>query len=178
MLNESDDLDIFVMTFYSKMILEKRLRPIVDAASQKLGILRKSWLVFYDSLLIDRVFGDFIVLVLEYCPAVWCSYADTHFNLLDRVVIAVRFLLGVCLSVTLHIVDMWQYYACCIRLGLTRCPSLWCLCHCGLRAVLCLHIGIVMLLLAEEPSITAGLLFTCQYLCGTILVTEYSIVWN
>ena len=31
------------------------------------------------------------------------------------------FLTGVCLSVTLHIVDLWQYYVCCTRSGVIRC---------------------------------------------------------
>ena len=29
---------------------------------------------------------------------------------------------GVCLSVTLHIVDLWRYYVCCTRSGVTWCP--------------------------------------------------------
>ena len=29
-----------------------------------------------------------------------------------------------------------------------------------------------------RTSQTAGLLFTCQYLCGTILVTPYLLVWD
>ena len=29
-----------------------------------------------------------------------------------------------------------------------------------------------------DPYSTTGLLFPCQYLCGTILVTPYSIVWD
>ena len=33
--------------------------------------------------------------VLEYCSAVWCSAADTHLKLLDRVVSGARFLTGV-----------------------------------------------------------------------------------
>ena len=32
------------------------------------------------------------------------------------------FLLGVCLSVTLHIVDLWQYYVCLTRSGNPTCP--------------------------------------------------------
>ena len=31
--------------------------------------------------------------------------------------------------------------------------------------------------LAAEPRSIAGLLFPCQYFCGTILVTPYSMVW-
>ena len=32
--------------------------------------------------------------VLEYCSAVWCSFADTHLKLLDRAVSGARFLTG------------------------------------------------------------------------------------
>ena len=32
--------------------------------------------------------------VLEYCSAVWCSAADSHFKLLDRVVRSAGFLAG------------------------------------------------------------------------------------
>ena len=35
-----------------------------------------------------------------------------------------------------------------------------------------------MCLLAAEPRSIAGLLFPCQYLCGTILVTPCSMVWD
>ena len=35
-----------------------------------------------------------------------------------------------------------------------------------------------MRLLAAEPRSIAGLLFPFQYLCGTILVTPYSMVWD
>ena len=34
------------------------------------------------------------MLVLEYCSAVWCSAADTHIKLLDRVVSSACFLTG------------------------------------------------------------------------------------
>ena len=39
-----------------------------------------------------------------------------------------------------------------------------------------MHIGTLMRLLAAEPRSIAGLLFHCQYLCGTILVTPCSMV--
>ena len=41
-LKESDDLIILGVTFDSKMTLEKHLRSVSRAASQSLGILRKS----------------------------------------------------------------------------------------------------------------------------------------
>ena len=37
---------------------------------------------------------DFVLPVLEYCSAVWCSAADTHLRLLDRVVSGASFLTG------------------------------------------------------------------------------------
>ena len=73
---------------------EKHLRSVSRAASQRLGILRKSWWVFHDKFLIGRCFCGFILPVLEYCSAVWCSVADTHLKLLDRVVSGACFLAG------------------------------------------------------------------------------------
>ena len=68
------------------MTSEKHLCSVSRAASQRLGILRKSWRVFHDKLLILRCFWGFVLPVLEYCSAVWCSAADTHLKLLGRVV--------------------------------------------------------------------------------------------
>ena len=93
-LKESDDLDIFGVTFDSKFTFEKHLRSVSRSASQRLGILRKSWRVFHDRLLIGRCFWGFVWTVLEYCSAVWCSAADTHLKLLDGVVSAASFLAG------------------------------------------------------------------------------------
>ena len=90
-LKESDDLDIFGVTFDSKLTFEKHLRSVSRAASQRLGILRKSSRVFHDKLLIWRCFWGFVLPVLEYCSAVWCSAADTHLKLLDRVVSGAAF---------------------------------------------------------------------------------------
>ena len=46
--------------------------------------------------MIDRFLGDafldFVLPLLEYCSAVWCSAADTHLKLLDRAVSGARFL--------------------------------------------------------------------------------------
>ena len=88
------------MTFDFKMTFEKNIRSVARAASQRLGILRKSWRVFHDRSLLGRCFLGFVLPVLEYCSAVWCSAADTHVKLLDRVVSGARFLTGVSLSVT------------------------------------------------------------------------------
>ena len=93
-MKESDDLVLLGVTFDSKMTFEKHLRSVSRAASQRLGILRKSWLVFYDRSLLGRCFRGFVLPVLEYCSAVWCSAADTHLKLLDRAVSGARFLNG------------------------------------------------------------------------------------
>ena len=82
------------MTFGSKMTFEKHIRSVSRAASRRLGIFRKSWQIFYDRLLLGRCFMGFVLPVLEYCSAVWCSTADTHLRLLDRVVSGASFLTG------------------------------------------------------------------------------------
>ena len=69
----------------SKMTFEKHLRSVSRAASQPLGILRKSWQVFHDRSLLGRCFRGFVLSVLEYCSAVCCSAADSHLSLLDLV---------------------------------------------------------------------------------------------
>ena len=53
-LTESVDLFILGGTFDSKMTFEKYLRSVSRAASQRLGILRKSWRVFHDRSLLGR----------------------------------------------------------------------------------------------------------------------------
>ena len=101
-LKEPDDFVIFGVIFDSKMTFEKRLRSVSRAASQRFGILRKFWQVFDDRLLLGRCFRCFVLPVLEYCSAVWCSAADTHLKLLASVVSGASFLtMSVTLSVTL-----------------------------------------------------------------------------
>ena len=56
--------------------------------------LRKSWQVSHDRLLLARCFRGFALPVLEYCPAVWCSAANAHLRLLNRVVSGASFLTG------------------------------------------------------------------------------------
>ena len=66
------------VTFEFKMTFEKRLCSVSAAASQRLGILIKSWQVFHDRLLLGRCFRGFVLPILKYCSVVWCSAADTH----------------------------------------------------------------------------------------------------
>ena len=53
-LKESDDLVI---------LGAKHLRSVSRAASQRLGILRKSWQLFHDRLLLGRYFSGFVLPV-------------------------------------------------------------------------------------------------------------------
>ena len=88
LLKESDDLVILGVTFDSKMTFEKHLCSVSRAASQRL------WQVFHDRSLLGRCFRGFVLPVLEYCSAVWCSAANTHLKLLGRAVTGARFLTG------------------------------------------------------------------------------------
>ena len=99
--------------------------------------------------------------------AVWCSAADTHLKFLDHVVS------GACFS--LLIINLWQYYVCCIHNNLcTPFMVLYLCCICQ-----CIHAHrYTYVLLAAEPSSTAGLSFPFQNLCGTNLSTLYSMVWD
>ena len=48
--------------------------------------------MFHDRSLLERCFRGFVLPLLEYCSAVWCSAADTHLKVLDRAVSGARFL--------------------------------------------------------------------------------------
>ena len=76
------------------MTFEKHFRSESRAASKRLGIVRKSWRVFHDRSVLGRRFRGFVLPVLEYCSAVWCSAADTHLQLLECAVSGARFLTG------------------------------------------------------------------------------------
>ena len=104
-LKESVELDILGVTFDSRLTFENHLLSVSRAASQRHGFLRKSWQVFHDRLLLERCFRGFVLPILEYCSAGWCSAADPHLKLLDRVPV---FKLMAGLIVTLHIADLWQ----------------------------------------------------------------------
>ena len=70
MLKESDDLVILGVTFNSKMTFQKHLHSVSRAASERFGILNKSWQVFHDRPLVWRCFWGFVLPVLEYCSDV------------------------------------------------------------------------------------------------------------
>ena len=165
-LKKSDDLVILGVTFDSKINFEKHLRSVSRAASQRLGILRNSWRVFYDRSLLGRGFRGFVLPVSEYCSAVWCSAADTHFKLLDCAVSGAWSLTN------------GMYKIRCYLMHLVNGVRPDHRCHCRLHAVPWCHISILMRRLTAEPHSTAGLLFHSQYRSGTILPTTYSMVWD
>ena len=162
------------------MTFEKHRRSVSRAASQRLGILKKSWQEFYDRLLLERCFRSFVLNVLEYYSTVWWSAADTHLKLLDRVVSGATFKTGcvfecdlahrrsvavLCVPYKIRCNPMHHFYG---ALPVPNVPV-------RLHSALGLTIGTLMRPLAAEPRNTAGLIFPWQYLCGTILVTTYSV---
>ena len=144
-------------------------------------VLRKSWEMY----MIDQFLGDdFGVLSCPFWSSVLQRSAIHTLNYrTDRVVSGARFITGVYLSVTMLIIDLWQYSVYCIRSCVTRCTLLMGLylgrmCEFGLHAVLWLHIGILTRCLAVKPCSTDGLLFPSQCPSGTILRIPYSIVFD
>ena len=91
-LKESADLVILGVTFDANMTFEKHLRSVSSAAAQRIGIMRKSWLLSHDRSLLLRSFWSFVRPVLEYFSAVLCSAANSHLKLLHRVVRSAGFL--------------------------------------------------------------------------------------
>ena len=96
----------------------------------------------------------------------WCSAAETHLELLDRVVSGACFLAGGLLQCDLA---HRRSVAVLCMLYKIRCnpkhpfsgalPGPYVPCQSGLHAVLWSHIGFLMYLLAAEPRSTVGLLF-------------------
>ena len=133
--------------------------------------------------MIDRCFRGFVLPVLEYCSAVFCSAADTHHKLLDRAVSGARFLTG---GVFECDIAHRRAAAVLCMLYKIRCNPMHRLNgalpgpYVPVRenAVLWSHIGTLMHNLAAEHRSTAGLLFSSRCHSGTILLTPYSMVWD
>ena len=103
-LKECDDLDILGVSFFSEKTFEINIRSVSRGALQRLGI-----------------FGPSLFSTVR------CSGAGKQF---DRVVsCAIFFLMGVCLSVTLHIVEqLYIVLYMLIKLGV-RCTLSMVLCQ-------------------------------------------------
>ena len=139
--------------------------------------------MFHDRLLLGRCFRSFVLPVLEFCSAVWCSAADTHLKLLDHAVSGTQFLTGGVFGCGIahrrSVTVLCMLYS--IRSGVTKCTPLKMLyldrmCQCGLHAVLWSHVGMLMRRLSAEPRSTAGILFQSQCPSGKILLTQYSML--
>ena len=181
-LKESDDLVILGVTFDSKMTFEKHLRSVSRAASLGLGILRKSWRVFHNRSLLGRCF---VRPVLEYCSAVWCSAADPQLKLMDRAVSGTRFLPGGVFECDIahrrYVAVLCMLY----KIRCTRCTLLMMLYldHGPYvpvrvtRGALVAHRYTYAPPCAELRS-TAALFFPSRCSTGTILLTQYSMVWD
>ena len=108
-----------LMTFTHRewhLIQKWLLSSIFTQFSQQLLKGLPSWGYFGKHLMIDCYMTDaFVLPILEHCSAAWFSTSDSHLKLLDHVLSGAIILTGVCLSVTLHVVNLWQYYLCCIR---------------------------------------------------------------
>ena len=83
-------------------------------------ILSMSLRVLNNRLVNRKFIIDYAQTFLEYCSAVKCSVADSHLKQ-RNIVMSGASELVMYFSVTLHIVDMWRYYVCCIRPDVTRC---------------------------------------------------------
>ena len=164
-LKESDDLVILGVTFDSKMAFEKHLSSVSRAASQRLCILRKSRRLFHERSRLGMCCLCFVLPILEYCSAVWCSATDTHLKPLDRAVSGARFLTGGVYEC--HIAHR-RSVAVLFMLYKIKCNAMHPLndglprpmCQCWYHAVPWSHIGILNRHLAAEPLRTAGLLFS------------------
>ena len=124
----------------------------------------------------------FVLPVLKFCSAVWCSAADT-LNYWTLLSVVPSSYLGVCLSVTLLIIDLWQSFVCFIRSGVTQRILLVVLyldrmCQYRLHVVLLSHIATLMHCLAAEHRSTSGLLFPSWCPSGMIFLTPSLIVWD
>ena len=124
---------------------------------------------------------EFCLACLEYCSAVWCSAADTHLKLLDRVVSGACFSAGGVLNCDLShrrsaaVVCMLYKIRCnqkhplCGALPMPYMPVL------VTRGALIAH-RYTLAPPCCRTSHTAGLLFPSQYLSGMIWLTPYLMV--
>ena len=77
----------------SKFTFEKHIRSVSSSIAQKIGILRKSFKIFGEQAILKNCFNAFILPCFEYCAPVWSSAANSHLNLLDKNLRAIKFLI-------------------------------------------------------------------------------------
>ena len=130
-----------------------------------------------------RSFWSFVLPVLEYCSAVWCSAADSHLKLLDRVVRSAGFLAGGVLECNLA--HRRSAAELCMLFKIKSNPM-----HPLSGALLCrmcrrvLLVALWLLIGTRSHLPVVGLLSIAESLCpsrclfGTILVTMCLMVWD
>ena len=139
---------------------------------------------FNDRFLLGRgYFRGFVLPILEYCSAVWCSAADPHLKLLDGAVSGARFLIG---DVFECDIAHRQSVAVLFMLYEIRCNSV----HPLNGAIPGPYVPVLVTrgaLVAQRytyapprcrTSQYKGLLFPSQCPSGTILLTPYSMEWD
>ena len=93
LLVTSNSFKILGVLFDSKFTFEQHLRSISSSIAQKVGLLRKSYKIFGDQMVLLKCFNSFILPCLEYCSPVWSSAADSHLKLLDKNLRCCKFLI-------------------------------------------------------------------------------------
>ena len=165
------------------MTFENHLRSVSRAASQGLVILRKSKRLFHDRSLLGICLLGFVLPDLKYCSAVWCSAADTHLKLLDRAVSGARFLTGGVFEC--DIADRRSVLVLCMLYKI-RCNPVHPL-NGALPGPYMPSRVTRGALVAHQytyasprcgTSQYSKLLFLSRYPRGTILLTQYSMVWD
>ena len=154
------------------MTFEKHLRSVSRVASQRLGILRKSWRVFHDRSLLGDAFGvlswEFWSTVLQWVLGYWYT-PFFNWGVLECDIAHRRSVVVQCMLYKIRCNPMHPLY-----MVLYQC-RMW---KCGLYAVLWWHIFILMRLPAAEPRTTTEPWFSFQCPRWTILLTPYSMVWD
>ena len=166
----------------SKTSFEKPFLSYFRSKPEQLHKSFVSWVSSGEYLMIDFFWEDAF--------GAFCPFAEIfHSEMLGcrqpstDCVVCDNFLTVGVLELTFRIVDLLKYCVCCERSGVIQCTLsvvfyLLDLYHCVLQAMLRSLVGFLMLFLATEPSITAGLLIPFQFPSGTILGTLYTMVWN
>ena len=125
----------------------------------------------------------FVLSVLEYCSAVWCSAADTHLKLLDRVVNGACFLARRVLNCNLFhlrsvaVLCMLCKIRCNPKHPLCGAPPVPYVPVLATRGAFIAH----RYTYAPPPCRTSQYRMTfipIHYLSGTIWLTPYSMVWD
>ena len=98
----SETLVILGVNLDSKLTLEHHVRSVVSSAARSMGIVRRASKIFGTTNVLTTCFRSYVLSRLEYCAPSWCSSAESHLGLLDRVVSRAQGLCGVVLCDLKH----------------------------------------------------------------------------